>query len=195
MRRHLTVPALAAASLCALAATTLRAQGTAAQPHAGGAMTKMDAGPTRAIAVLHATKSGGSTEGTVTFTRVEGGVRVEAEIRGLTPGQHGFHIHEFGDVSSPDAMSAGGHFNPSKMEHGAPKGDKRHAGDLGNIEANARGIARVDMVDPHLHLSGPSTIVGRGVIVHEKADDLKTQPTGNAGGRVAAGVIGVAKAN
>lgn len=182
MRRKLIVPALAAAALCTLGTPNLRAQGMAAAP-----------GVTKAIAVLHATKSGGEASGEVTFTRVEGGIHVVAEIRGLTPGAHGFHIHEFGDVSSPDAMSAGGHFNPDKAEHAGPHTAKRHVGDLGNIEANAKGVAKLDVVDPALSFSGPHSILGRGVIVHEKADDLKTQPTGAAGGRVAAGVIGVTK--
>jgi Cu-Zn family superoxide dismutase len=188
MRRKLIAPALAAAAACSLATVTLRAQQEKGKHEAA------DGGITRAIAVLHATKSGGEASGEVTFTKVSGGVHVQAEIRGLTPGEHGFHIHEFGDCSSPDAMSAGGHFNPEKMDHGAPKDGKRHVGDLGNIEANARGIARLDVVDPHLGFAGHTSIIGRGLIVHEKADDLKTQPTGNAGGRVACGVIGVAKA-
>jgi Cu-Zn family superoxide dismutase len=130
----------------------------------------------------------------VTFTLTTGGVRVEADIRGLTPGPHGFHIHEFGDCSSPDAMSTGGHFNPTKSEHGAPASTKRHVGDLGNIEADDDGHATLDLIDPALAFSGPNSIIGRGLVVHEKADDLKTQPTGNAGGRLAVGVIGIAKA-
>lgn len=194
LRRQTLVTALTAAAVCSLATVTLWAQGT---KKAGTGKMEMSAGGTitKAVAVLHATKSGGEAGGVVTFTKVDGGVRVEAEIRGLAPGGHGFHIHEFGDCSSPDAMSAGGHFNPTKMEHGAPTAGRRHVGDLGNIEANARGIARVDVVDPHLGFYGPASIIGRGLIVHEKPDDLKTQPTGNAGGRVACGVIGVAKGN
>lgn len=183
MRRKTIVTALGAAALLSLAATpSLRAQAMSA----GSPVTK-------AIAVLHATKSGGEAHGEVTFTKVEGGIRVEAEIRGLTPGEHGFHIHEFGDVSSPDAMSTGGHFNPDKAEHAGPHADKRHVGDLGNIKANEKGVAKLELVDKTLSFSGPHSILGRGLIVHEKADDLKTQPTGNAGGRVASGVIGVAK--
>ncbi|GAC1448780.1 MAG: hypothetical protein NVSMB9_32280 [Isosphaeraceae bacterium] len=191
MRRTLIVPAFAAATLCALATVSLQAQDPA-QHKTAGRMEPMG-GTTKAIAVLHPTKLGKEAAGTVTFTKVQGGVRVVAEVRGLTPGLHGFHIHEFGDTSSPDAMSAGGHFNPAKVDHGAPKAGKRHVGDLGNIEANARGVARLDYVDPQLALHGAHSILGRGLIVHEKPDDLKTQPTGNAGGRVAAGVIGVAK--
>jgi superoxide dismutase, Cu-Zn family len=145
----------------------------------------------RAVAVLLPTK-GSKVEGTVTFTRGEKGIRVQADVSGLAPGKHGFHIHEFGDSSSPDGMAAGGHFNPHKMEHGAPTAEKRHVGDLGNLEADSAGHATLDLVDPALSFSGSSSILGRGVVVHEKPDDFG-QPTGNAGGRVAVGVIGVAK--
>ena len=148
--------------------------------------------PTRAIAVLHAT-AGSHVAGTVTFTASGDAVKVVADLTGLTPGKHGFHIHEFGDCSSPDAKSAGGHFNPSGHQHGAPDAPDRHAGDLGNIEADASGKAHLEMSDNVMKLSGSDSIVGHAVIVHEKADDLKTQPTGDAGGRVACGVIGVAK--
>ena len=117
-----------------------------------------------------------------------------AELTGLQPGQHGFHIHEFGDCSDvAKAASAGGHFNPTNHQHGAPDASDRHEGDLGNIEADAQGKAHVDITDKVLKLSGNESIIGHAVIVHEKADDLKTQPTGDAGGRLACGVIGVAK--
>jgi Cu-Zn family superoxide dismutase len=147
---------------------------------------------TKAIAVLHAA-GGSNVAGTVTFTAAGNEVKVVADITGLTPGKHGFHIHEFGDCSAPDAMSAGGHFNPTNHHHGAPDATDRHAGDLGNIEADASGKAHLELSDPVMKLNGSDSIVGHGVIVHEKADDLKTQPTGDAGGRVACGVIGVAK--
>jgi len=199
MRRPTIVIALASAVLTC-AATGLHAQETTKKKAAskeGGAMRKMvmQAGPpiTRAVAVLHATKSGGNAAGKVVFTRVEGGVKVVAEVRGLTPGQHGFHIHEWGDTSSPDAMSAGSHYDPAMTKHhGSPTSDPRHAGDLGNLEANASGLAVLEIVVPGMSFGGPRSIIGRGVIVHEKADDFG-QPVGNAGGRVAAGVIGIAK--
>lgn len=147
---------------------------------------------TKAVAVLSPTK-GSSVSGLVTFTKVDGGVKIVAEVTGLTPGPHGFHIHEFGDCSAPDATSAGGHFNPQHKEHGAPDAPMRHAGDFGNLEADASGKAHYERVDTVISLVGADSIVGHGVIVHEKVDDLKTQPTGNAGARVACGVIGVAK--
>ena len=178
------VPALAAAGLVTFAAMGY------SQPHEKGAAG--GSGITKAIAVMHPTK-GQKVEGTVTFTKVENGVRVQAHIHSLTPGKHGFHIHEFGDCSSPDAMSAGGHFNPEKAEHAGPKEHKRHVGDLGNIEADDRAMPPMTWSMTQLRFEGPTSIIGRGLIIHEKADDLKTQPTGDAGGRVSCGVIGVAK--
>lgn len=141
-----------------------------------------------AKSALHPTQ-GNKVTGTVTFTAVDGGVRVIADIEGLTPGEHGFHIHEFGDCSAPDGTSAGGHFNPTKKEHGAPENSERHAGDLGNVTADANGKAHYDRVDNVIELNGPNTIVGRSVIVHAKVDDYVTQPTGNSGSRLACGVI------
>jgi Cu-Zn family superoxide dismutase len=148
--------------------------------------------PTKAIAVLNPA-SGSEVSGTVTFTTSGGEVKVVADINGLKPGKHGFHIHEFGDCSAKDATSAGGHYNPTKHPHAAPDAAERHMGDLGNLEADASGKAHLELTDKMLKLSGDNSIVGYAVIVHEKADDLKTQPTGDAGGRVACGVIGVAK--
>jgi Cu-Zn family superoxide dismutase len=146
---------------------------------------------TKAIAVLHAA-SGSQVTGTVTFTKTGDTVQVVADVTGLTPGKHGFHIHEFGDCSVADASSAGGHFNPMHKSHGAPDAAERHAGDLGNLEADSTGKAHLELKDNMLKLSGENSILGRGVIVHEKVDDW-SQPTGNAGGRLACGVIGVAK--
>jgi superoxide dismutase, Cu-Zn family len=156
-----------------------------ANPHADGAAV------TKAVAVLHATR-GNNVSGTVTFTKVQNGMRVVADIEGLTPGDHGFHIHDFGDCSAPDGTSAGGHFNPDGHLHAGPGAKQRHEGDLGNVTANANGKAHYDLVDTQLSFDGQHSIIGRSVIVHEKADDFKTQPTGNAGARVACGVIGVA---
>jgi superoxide dismutase, Cu-Zn family len=147
---------------------------------------------TKAIAVLHPTQ-GSKVEGTVTFTKSGDEMKVVADVTGLTPGKHGFHIHEFGDCSSPDGKSAGGHFNPTKAPHAGHDVEQRHVGDLGNIEADSSGKAHLELTDKMMTLSGENSILGRGLIVHEKADDLKTQPTGDAGGRLACGVIGVAK--
>jgi Cu-Zn family superoxide dismutase len=144
------------------------------------------------IAVLHP-GTGSVVKGTVHFKKEASGVRVTGAFTGLAAGAHGFHIHEFGDCSAPDFTSAGEHFNPSGDPHGAPTDPKRHEGDMGNITATPDGNGTVDYVDPKLSFDGAQSIIGRGVIVHEKADDFKTQPTGNAGGRVACGVIGIAK--
>jgi len=144
----------------------------------------------RGVAVLHATE-GNDVSGTVTFTLAQGGVNVAAEVRGLTPGDHGFHIHEFGDCSAPDGTSAGGHFNPHGTDHGGPDDEHRHAGDFGNLTAAASGVASYDRVDTEISFSGVESIIGRAVIVHADPDDLVSQPTGAAGPRVACGVIGV----
>lgn len=161
--------------------------------HAGRADSMAEpAKVTKAVAVL-APASGSSVAGTVTFTKVDGGVKIVADVTGLIPGEHGFHIHEFGDCSAPDATSAGGHFNPHKMAHGAPDASPRHAGDFGNLVADESGKAHYERVDSVIALDGTDSILGHAVIVHEKVDDLKSQPTGNAGGRIACGVIGLAK--
>jgi superoxide dismutase, Cu-Zn family len=151
------------------------------------------AGPvTKASAVVSPVGSSG-VSGHVTFTKAEGGVKVSVKLAGLKPGAHGFHIHEFGDCSAPDGTSAGGHFNPAGDPHAGPKDAKRHEGDMGNIEAAKDGTATLEYVDAMLAFDGPSSILGRGIIVHAAPDDLKTQPTGNAGGRVGCAVIGAAK--
>jgi len=136
-------------------------------------------------------KSGSQVTGTVTFTKVGDEVQVVADIQGLKPGKHGFHIHEKGDCSAPDAASAGAHFNPTMKHHGGPNSLDHHAGDLGNIEADASGKARLDWKGK-LSLSGKDSIIGKSIVVHEKEDDLKTDPSGNSGARVACGVINAA---
>lgn len=149
-------------------------------------------GITKAVAVLHGTK-GNDVSGTVTFLKEGGQIKVTADITGLKPGKHGFHIHQYGDCSADDGSSAGGHFNPDNIKHGAPGDSVRHVGDLGNIEADQNGNAHFEWSDDLLSFSGPHSIIGRGVIVHAGEDDLTSQPTGNAGPRVACGVIGIAK--
>lgn len=131
--------------------------------------------------------------GDLTFV-VEGeGVRVSGTFTGLQPGAvHAFHVHEFGDCSAPDASSAGGHFNPGQQPHGdRAAGGAHHAGDIPNQTAAENGVATVDqyLADLEIGTGGANDIVGKGVIVHAQADDYTTQPTGNAGGRIACGVI------
>jgi superoxide dismutase, Cu-Zn family len=137
-------------------------------------------------------KSGSQVTGTVTFTKVGDDVQVVGDIIGLKPGKHGIHIHEKGDCSAPDAASAGAHFNPGQHKHGGPMTGERHEGDLGNIEADASGKAHVDWKGK-MSLSGADSIIGKSVVVHEKEDDLKTDPSGNSGARVACGAIEAAK--
>ena len=151
------------------------------------------AAPLKAIAVLHPT-AGNKVSGTVTFTEEADGVRVQADITGLTPGKHGFHVHEFGDCSAADFVSAGAHFNPTKQPHAGPDAEARHVGDMGNVEADASGTAKLDYIDHELSLTNDQrSIIGRSVIVHAKEDDLKSQPAGDSGARIACGVIGRAK--
>lgn len=144
-----------------------------------------------AVAVIHAVGKSG-VSGIVRFVENEGIVQIRGEVTGLKPGAHGFHVHEFGDCSAPDASSAGGHFNPSSQRHGGPKDVHRHVGDLGNIQADESGRAVIQITDRIISLNGPQTIVGRALIIHDGPDDLKSQPSGAAGARVGCGVIGVA---
>jgi Cu-Zn family superoxide dismutase len=146
----------------------------------------------KAVCVLQPTQ-GNAVTGTIIFTKTDGGVLVVADLQGLSKGKHGIHIHECGDCTATDGASAGGHFNPMSKSHGAPTDAIRHAGDMGNIEANDSGKAHLEYTDKTISLEGEGSIIGRSVIVHKNEDDLKTQPTGNAGPRVACGVIGIGK--
>lgn len=145
-----------------------------------------------ALAVVTPTK-GNQATGVVHFTQQKDGVLISATISGLTPGNHGFHIHEFGNCACDDAVCAGGHFDPTHQPHGGPESEHRHVGDLGNIMADEQGVGHYSYVDKQITLNGPHSIVGRAVIVHADADDLKSQPSGNAGARVGCGVVGIAK--
>ena len=150
--------------------------------------------PTHAVAVVSST-SGQHCHGVVHFTQEGDSVKVVADIEGLTPGQkHAFHIHQYGDCSSPDAMSAGGHYNPEGHQHGLPDSEKRHAGDLGNLQADNDGKAHYEITVNNISIQGSKNpIVGHAVIVHAKTDD-GGQPVGNAGARIGCGVIGLANA-
>ena len=131
-------------------------------------------------------RSGSAVTGTVGFSDTAGGVRVTAQVTGLTPGEHGFHIHEVGDCSAPDASSAKGHFNPAGKSHGHHAHEERHGGDMPNLLANAQGEARLTAELKGLSVS---QISGRSVVIHADPDDYKSQPAGNSGKRVACGVI------
>jgi superoxide dismutase, Cu-Zn family len=146
----------------------------------------------KAVCILYPTQ-GNAASGTVTFLRTEHGMKVTVDVMGLSKGKHGFHIHEFGDCSASDGASAGGHFNPEGKTHGAPMDMSRHMGDMGNIVADESGKAHMEYIDPIMSFEGDHSIIGRSIILHKNEDDLKTQPTGNAGARIACGVIGIAK--
>jgi len=145
-------------------------------------------------AVVHlASASGSLVSGTLqVMTMGPGAVHIAGEVGGLAPNSaHGFHVHENGDCSAADASSAGGHFNPAGSPHGRMDHDAHHAGDIDNIVADASGVAQVNMHVPGLTLGGgaASDIAGRAIIVHADPDDYASQPSGNAGKRVACGII------
>ena len=155
---------------------------------AAGCAGMAPSGPS-AVADLAPTQ-GNNAAGTVTFTQKGDKVVVVARVSGLAPGSHGFHIHEKGDCSSGDGMSAGGHFNPLGKPHAHPTTADRHAGDMPMLVADAAGSASLTVeLDVITVGSGAADVIGRGVIVHKDPDDFKTQPTGNSGARVACGVI------
>ncbi len=155
----------------------------AKEPHKAAAVTD-------AICVIHPLGSS-NVHGWVKFTQKGRKVEITGEVTGLTPGKHGFHVHEFGDCSSKDGSSAGGHFNPEGKDHGSPHSKDRHVGDLGNITADKDGTAKIMISDSVVSLHGPHSILGRSIIVHAKEDNLKD--IASAGARIGCGVIGIAK--
>ncbi len=146
--------------------------------------------PTKAAADLQS-KSGSSVTGTATFTKQGGKVSMTVKLKGLTPGTHAIHLHDKGDCSAPDAASAGGHWNPTSEDHGKWGHSPYHRGDIGNLVADAKGNATLTIASDVWTLGDGATtdVLGHAVVVHAKEDDFTTQPTGNAGGRVACGVI------
>lgn len=144
--------------------------------------------PKMAKAIVQPIK-GKIVSGIVWFTETKDGVEISADFYGLTPGKHGFHVHEFGDCSSHDGSSAGAHYNPTKKKHGGPDNSERHIGDFGNIEANENGHAHYKRVDRVIQLSGEHSIIGKSIIIHQDEDDLASQPAGNAGARIGCGMI------
>lgn len=139
-----------------------------------------------AASAMLAGKSGSQVSGSVAFSEVAGGLRVSADVKGLTPGEHGFHIHEGGDCSAPDATSAKGHYNPAGKAHGHQTAPEHHSGDISNLVANAQGEAKGSMEIKGVTLA---EVVGRSVVIHADPDDYKSQPAGNSGKRIACGTI------
>ena len=148
------------------------------------------AGAQGKVSATLASSAGNNIAGTVTFVPEGGKVVVIAEITGLKPGPHGFHVHEKGDCSAPDFTSAGGHFNPSGQPHGDPAAAAHHAGDMPMLVADASGKATLRAEVSSMTVgNGTTDIVGKAVVVHADADDFKSQPAGNSGARMACGVI------
>lgn len=139
---------------------------------------------------------GDTVSGVIKFTQQVNSVLVEGQIAGLSPGKHGFHIHELGDLSN-GCTSAGAHFNPYKKYHGDRLAEQRHVGDLGNVVAGADGVANIQFTDNLISLYGERCIIGRALVIHAGEDDLglggneESRKTGNAGGRLGCGVIGI----
>lgn len=151
------------------------------------------AGAARQASAPLQAKSGSKVAGRLLVQAVQGGVRVQGEVSGLAAnGVHAFHIHEKGDCSAEDGSSAGGHFNPTTQPHGRSAQGAHHLGDQDNLRADAHGVARVDAVFPGASLGDGAIgdVLGKAFIIHAGEDDYHSQPTGNAGGRLACGVIG-----
>jgi len=161
-------------------------------PVAGADAPDMTMAPAPHTVAFLAATEGNTVTGELAFEAVDGGVAITGQVNGLPPGsEHGFHVHETGDCSAPDATSAGGHFNPAGMAHGRVGEGDHHVGDTDNIVADDTGVAVVNtrLEGATLGDGAPTDVLGRGVIVHADADDYTTQPTGNAGDRLACGVI------
>lgn len=129
-------------------------------------------------------------QGTLNFSEVRGMVSVNGTVTGLKPNaRHAFHVHENGDCSKPDFTSAGSHYNPTRQPHGAWDGAQHHVGDMPQLMTDASGTAKVSFNSPSMRLTGPDSVIGKAVIVHRDPDDVNAQPVGNAGPRLACGVI------
>lgn len=136
----------------------------------------------------------GQARGEVRFVRDAAGVRVEAHISGIEgSGPHGFHVHENGTCDPPSFESAGGHFNPAAAEHACPPTSPRHAGDLGNVEIGEDGSGHLEMTTDLLSLDGDDSVIGKAVLVHGHVDDCASQPSGDAGPRLACGVVALSQ--
>lgn len=188
MMRTKALPFLITASILLLGACAPKEEAVEVEAQAP-AVEEAAPAPLAAVAALQP-RSDQTVIGTLTFTESDSGVDIVARVEKAPPGQHGLHIHENGDCSSDDFKSAGGHFNPAGTAHGGPDDAEHHAGDLGNIEVGEDGVGELRLSSDAITVGeGPNSVIGRGVILHEKADDLVTQPTGAAGSRLGCGVI------
>lgn len=137
---------------------------------------------------------GNTANGGLKISAAGHGVKLSGMVQGLQPNsEFGFHFHEKGDCSAPDAASAGAHFNPTNQDHGNPQAQPHHAGDMSNLRSDAQGVAAVSLDNPDVSLESgqPNDIVGKALVLHAKPDDYKTQPAGDAGDRIACGVVAV----
>ncbi len=187
-----TISSLLLALPLALLTPGCSTEGSHHQHHGGKSHETSWSSVKQLVATIKPT-AGNKCSGTVRFTEVDGSVYVYAELEGLTPNaKHAMHIHEFGDATGTDGTKAGGHYNPEGHQHGLPEAAMRHAGDLGNVQADANGKAVYRLTVDNVSMVGlKNPIIGRGVIVHAKTDD-GGQPVGNAGPRIGVGVIGIA---
>jgi len=191
--------ALVAAAMLLTGCQAMQQSQSTSHGHSGttgaATMSKMAPAATHQLVAVMQPTEGFTVKGIITFTDTPAGVKVVADISGLSlNATHAMHIHEFGDLRSRDGTSAGGHYNPEGHAHGLPgQAAMRHAGDLGNLTSDYNGNCHYEITINNVTLDGKTNpIIGRGVIIHAQADD-GGQPTGNAGGRIAIGVIGVAK--
>ncbi len=148
--------------------------------------------PSAGASAQLAPTQGNTATGSLAITASQNSVHLSGSVQGLAPdAEFGFHIHEKGDCSAPDASSAGAHFNPSNAQHGNPAGETHHAGDMFNAKSDTQGVARieVDVTGVTLGDGQPPDVLGKAVVMHEKPDDYATQPSGNSGARIACGVI------
>jgi Cu-Zn family superoxide dismutase len=189
--RHKTLIGLMVIALAGLGAGVSMGVGVEQTPANPASSTAAALSAVGAKAELKAT-TGNGVSGTLSLASVANGVRITGSIAGLEPNTtHGFHVHEKGDCSAPDASSAGGHFNPSSQPHGNPATMERHAGDMANVVSDAAGNAKLDVVATGVTLrtGQANDIIGKAIVVHQKADDYKTQPSGDSGSRIACGII------